>query len=382
VDTKRRAITSFLDWVNRKKLPVADFAECHLTAFLRRPALRRWKHRLPPERAALRGFLDHLRGEAARAPLKAGSAPRSRAALEIEDRYVNYLRNERGLSERSVEIYVPRVREFIGAWEAALGELSPPALKAQFVRDFLLNRVRSKDQAFESVRLLAAALRSLMHFLFLRGATAQDLALAVPTVRRWSLARVPSFLSPDEVERVVTTADRTTVRGRRDYAILLLLARLGLRAGEVVALEIGDICWRTAEFVVRGKGRILARLPLLADVGEALAQHLQDDRRCSTSRRVFLRKIGTSVGLTGPAAIGHVVRAALTKAGLRSARRGAAHLLRRSLATRMIRQGASLAQISEVLRHGSPVTTQLYAKVDFETLRGVARAWPDAGSTR
>jgi site-specific recombinase XerD len=292
------------------------------------------------------------------------------------------LRNERGLTARSIEVYAPRVREFLSAWEAALGSLSLPGLNAQLVRDFLLDRSRGRDHSSESVRLSATALRSLLHFLFLRGETIQDLSLAVPTVRRWSLASVPSFLSPEEVERVLSSTDRSTERGRRDYAILLLLARLGLRAMEVVTLEIDNIHWRTAEIGIRGKGQVFDRLPLLADVGEALSLYLQSGRPLSTSRRVFLRNVAPSVGLTGPAAVGGVVRAALTRAGLRSSRRGAAHLFRHSLATRMIRQGASLAQISEVLRHRSQVTTQTYAKVDFETLRGVARAWPGAGSTR
>jgi len=380
LNDRRRVAASFAEWLRRKKLSVGEAAESHVAAFLRRTGLRRSKTRLPSERAALRGLISHLQGAVGTGSLIPGSTETPHAALE--NRYVDYLRNERGLAERSVQVYLPQVREFLRAWEAAMGLLSPPALEAQFVRNFLLDRVRSRDRAFESVRLLAAALRSLLHFLFLRGETTQDLAVAVPTVRRWSLARVPSFLSPEEVEQVLATTDRTTEHGRRDYAVLLLLARLGLRAGEVTALEIGDIHWRTAEIVVRGKGREFARLPLLADVGEALALHLQGNRRFSTSRRVFLRQTGPSIGFTGPSAVSCVVRAALIKAGLRSSRRGAAHLLRHSLATRMIRQGASLAQISEVLRHRSLVTTQIYTKVDFETLRGVARAWPGAGSSR
>jgi len=195
-------------------------------------------------------------------------------------------------------------------------------------------------------------------------------------------ATVPAFLLHEEVERVLSATDRSIPRGRRDYAILLFLARLGLRAGEVVRLELGDIRWRTGEFVVRGKGRVLDRLPLLADVGEALALYLRKDRGRRSSRRVFLRMWAPRVGLTGPAAVGHVVRAALARAGLRRTSRGAAHLFRHSLATRMIRHGASLAEISEVLRHRSQNTTEIYAKVDFEALRGVARPWPGAGGAR
>lgn len=251
---------------------------------------------------------------------------------------------------------------------------------ARLVRDCLLERIRPRSS--EYARLLAAALRSFLRFLYLRGDTALDLSRAVPTVRRWRQAAVPAVLSPAEVERVVSAPDRSTPRGRRDHAILLLLARLGLRAGEVVALELGDVRWRTGELVVRGKGRVLDRLPLLADAGEALALYLRQDRGASASRRVFLRMLAPRVGLGGPGAVGHIVRRALTRAGLRAGRRGAAHLFRHSLATQMIRHGASLAEIAEVLRHRSQGTTALYAKVAFETLRGVARPWPAAGGAR
>lgn len=375
---RRRAAVAFVGWLDRKKLSVGEVDEAHVALFLRRLGSRRSRSRLLGERAAVRAFLVHFRETEGQGHASSGGAETHWTVLE--NRYVDYLRNERGLTETSVRIYLPRVRVFLKAWEADMGSLSPLALTAQIVRDFLIGYVRSRSS--ESVRLLAAALRSLLHFFFLRGETSQDLSLAVPTVRRWSLASVPFFLSSEEVERVLSMTDRSTERGRRDHAILLLLARLGLRAGEVVALEIDDIHWRTAEIVVRGKGRNLDRLPLLADVGEALSLYLQRDRHLSSSRRVFLRRVAPAVGFSGPSAVGHVVRAALTRAGLRSSRRGAAHLFRHSLATRMIRRGASLAQIAEVLRHRSPVTTQIYAKVDFETLRGVTRAWPGTGGTR
>lgn len=184
------------------------------------------------------------------------------------------------------------------------------------------------------------------------------------------------------MEQIIASPDRTTPPGRRDYAILLLLARLGLRAGEVVALELGDIRWRIGEFVVRGKARALNCMPLPSDVGEALASYIQIDRGTSATRRVFLRSIAPRVALTGPAAVGHVVRRAMALAGIHRSCRGAAHLLRHSLATRMIRNGASLTQIAEVLRHESTGSTELYAKVDFETLRSVGRPWPEVGGAR
>jgi len=174
---------------------------------------------------------------------------------------------------------------------------------------------------------------------------------------------------------VLAATDQSTA-GRRDYAILLLLARLGLRAGEIVTLELNDIRWRIGEIVIRGKGRVIESLPLPADVGAALAQYLREDRSIREGRRVFRRVYAPPVGLTGPAAVGHIVRLSLTRAGVQRSGRGAAHLFRHGLGTQMIRKGASLAEISQVLRHRSLNTTAIYAQVSFEALRTVARPWP------
>jgi site-specific recombinase XerD len=195
-------------------------------------------------------------------------------------------------------------------------------------------------------------------------------------------ASVLVVLSPDEIERALATADRSTPRGRRDYAVLLLLARLGFRASEVMTLELDDIHWRAAEIVVRGKGRQRDHVPLLTDVGDALTQYLREDRGASPSRRVFLRLIPPRVGLSRPCAIDHIVRLSLQGAGIGPHPRHVAHLFRHSLATRMIRHGASLAEIAEVLRHRSQTTTALYAKVSFEALRSVARPWPVQGGAQ
>lgn len=201
----------------------------------------------------------------------------------------------------------------------------------------------------------------------------------MPAVSKCRQSSVPTYLTPEQEEAIIATADRLTPTGRRDYAILLLLARLGLRAGEIIALELGDIRWRSAELVIHGKGQMVEHMPLLSDVGAALATYLHDDRGASTSRRVFLRIWAPRVGLAGPAAIGHIVRLAFARAGFRPAYRGAAHLFRHGLATTMIRHGASMMEIAEVLRHRSQDSTAIYAKVAFDDLRGVARPWPATG---
>lgn len=368
---KQATIAAFAQWISGQQgdCPVIDLGESDLTAFAARPL--KTSKSTPQELADVRGFLRHLRTQAV--------VPRREdSAADSLGRYVEYLRQERGLAERSIEVYTPYVQRFL-AGRAASGAMEAPDAGA--VRDFILERVDALGAGSESMRLVTVALRSFLRFLFQRGETSTDLSSSVPTARRWRQATVPSFLSPEEVERVLAVPDRECPRGRRAYAILLLLARLGLRAGDVVALELEDIQWRTAEITLRGKGRRIDHLPLHCEVGDALVAYLRD-RVHSTSRRVFLREIAPRVGLSGPSAIGAVVRCALAGGGLRAPRRCVSHLFRHSLASRLLRQGASMDEIAEVLRHRSPSTTAIYAKVDFETLRSVARRWPVSGGVR
>jgi len=371
---KKRAVArAFARWWRRRQVPGEALIDSHLVAFVARGPRGR-PARVRFELAALRPFLAHLRA-AAGVP-----TPPQRTEEPLEQRYADYLRHERGLAESSLRTYLPHIRAFLTAQAARPSGGAPAAWDGGTVRDFLLARRRRRSSP--SLRPLTAALRSFLRFCYLRGDTALDLALAIPPVRRWTPTAVPAVLAPAEVERVLATPDRATARGRRDHAILLLLARLGLRAGEVVALELGDLGWRTGEFLVRGKGGAQACLPLLADVGEALATYLRQGRGPSASRRVFLRLRAPRVGLGGPAAIGHIVRRALARAGLCPGRRGAAHLFRHSLATRLLRHGASLAEIAEVLRHRSSASTARYAQVDVDALRAVARPWPGAGGAQ
>jgi integrase/recombinase XerD len=356
---KRSVVAPFVRWVLSNRLAVSDLNESHLSAFAKRSPMQ--KARIDFEMSALRLFLRYLRAEAV------VSTPPASGEGGLAQRYVDYLRKERGLTKNSILVYVPFIRDF-------LGYVSSETLDAEIIQHFLLDRIRNRSS--ECARLLSVALRSFLRFLYLRGETAIDFSFSVPTVRKWRQAQVTPFLSPDEVARVLSGTDRSTPCGRRDHAILLLLARLGLRAGEVAALELGDILWRRGEIVIRGKGRVQDRLPLLADVGEALALYVSKDRGESASRQVFLRTYAPRVGLAGPAAVGHVVRHAFARVGLRRQGRGAAHLFRHGIATRMIRHGASIPEIAEVLRHRSMSTTQIYTKVDFESLRQVARPWP------
>jgi len=374
---KRLVMASFARWTTRKRLGLADLNESHGATFAKRSP-RRSKARVVFELAVLRLFFGYLR-LATGTPIPV-VAIESSPVDDLHRRYVDYLRNQRGLAENSIRVYSPYIHDFLTEVEARSGTVSLSGLNATTVQDFLMDRIQ--DRSSEYMRLLATALRSFLRFLYFCEETEIDLSASIPTVRKWRQATVPAFLSPDEVELVLSTVDRRTPRGCRDYAVLLLLARLGLRAGEIVVLELGDIDWRTGEIAIHGKARVQDRLPLVSDVGEALTLYLSNDRGHSSSRRVFLRLYAPCVGLAGPAAIGHIVRGAFARAGLHRTGRGAAHLFRHSLATRMIRHGASIAEISEVLRHRCKNTTEIYTKVAFEALRGVARPWPGTGGAR
>jgi len=170
-------------------------------------------------------------------------------------------------------------------------------MKASDISDFVLRHGQSMD--VRRAQLMTTALRSFFRFLFQKGELPVDLAASVPTVANWRLSTVPKYLTAEEVKRVLQTCDRRTATGRRDYAVLLLPARLGLRAGEVVALRLEDINWRAGEFLVRGKGLVYDRMPLPADVGEALASYLRRSRPACQTRRLFVRMRAPHLGLAG-----------------------------------------------------------------------------------
>ena len=371
---KRTIVAAFLRWSRNRRVPCSELGATDLEDFLggRRPGRNsRWRH----ARGIILRFLAFLHPDDPRpSPLE----PLEDACRnEILAQYQDFLINERGLTKQTVYVYTPLVRTAIAGLPRNSGSQRPCEWNAEAVHAFLLER--SQNRSSEGVRLVAVTLRSLLRFLYLRGEVAFDLSLGVSRFQKWKLATVPTYLSPAEVEKVLAACDVATPTGRRDRAILLLLGRLGLRAGEVVTLEVGDIAWRAGELLVRGKGQQRDHLPLPPDVGEALALYLRLDRGESSSRRAFLRMNAPREGLTGPASVGHIVRKLLARVGISRTSRGAAHMFRHSLATRMIRHGTSISEIAEVLRHRSQNTTRLYAKVAFQTLREVARPWPGEG---
>lgn len=316
-------------------------------------------------------FLEHVRTQGIIPPAQV-SLQKSPLA-ELECRYESYLRVERGLTGATVENYRPFVYRFVvdrfGDGPIFLKELGPSDISR-----FVLRHAYAASPG--RAKLMVTALRSFLRFLLQRGEIDVDLAVSVPPVADWRLSSVPKYLEFGEVEQLLATCDRSRPTGRRDYAILLLLARLGLRAGEVVALELDDIDWRASELMVRGKGLVHQRVPLLADVGEALAAYLRQDRPSCNTRRVFIQMKAPRRGFAGPSTVDTIVRRALERADLHPPLKGA-HLLRHSLATGMLRRGASMAEIGQVLRHRAPATTEIYAKVDIGGLRSLAQPWPE-----
>jgi len=224
-------------------------------------------------------------------------------------------------------------------------------------------------------KAMTSALRSFLRYARYYDFIQTDLAACVPCVADWADASIPKGLPIKHVNRVLASCDQKSAIGRRDYAVLLLLTRLGLRAGEVVSLALDDIDWEAGQLTVRGKGHCSARLPLPADVGKAIAAYLRYARPRSPNRSLFLKVQAPVVSLKNSASVGLIVRRALARAGIEARRKGA-HLFRHSLATEMLRRGASLAEIGELLRHRSPQTTSVYAKVDLASLRTLALPWP------
>jgi len=246
-------------------------------------------------------------------------------------------------------------------------------LRAKDIIDFVLQDTSRRGR--KDAQHTATGLRSFLGFLLQQGRITTNLAAAVPTVAGWPLSQLPRFLEAEQVEEVLRSCDRRTKVGKRDYAILLLLARLGLRSSEVVKLSLDDIDWRAGELLVRGKGDRIDKMPLLQDVGQALVAYLRMARPDSSCRRVFLRRFAPYEGLSGAGTLGGIVRTAMNRAHIQAPHRGA-HVLRHSLATRMLGHGASLAQIGHVLRHQYVGSTQIYAKVDLNALRRLALPWP------
>lgn len=364
-------LANFGKWLGRSGLTATSVDEPLIEEFIKDRQTEGRLHR--GDVAVLRQFLDHLR----RFDVVPRRKPIQEQPLleEILSRYGKYLKSERGLVNATIINYQPAIRKFL-IERFGEGPFLFRELKQSDISGFVLRHFQ--NMSLKRAQLMTTALRSFFRFLFERGELQIDLAASVPTVAGWRSSEVPKYLIPEEVDRLLRACDRQTSSGRRNYAILLLLARLGLRAGEVVDLKLDDIDWRAGEIIIRGKGLFHDRMPMPRDVGDALASYLRTDRPRSQIRQLFLCMRAPRRGFAGASTVTTIVRRALDRADLHPVLKGA-HLLRHSLATSMLRSGATMAEIGEVLRHRVPNTTEIYAKVDFDGLRSLAHEWPVGG---
>ena len=356
----------FGQWLERHRVPLAQVGSEHPTWFLRERYRSKARHRgdgafFPPLRDILiRDGVIVPTGEAVRNPVKT-----------LIEEFALYLRQERRLAATTTERYAAFVEDWLmdrfGEGPANLSAVSAAEIVGYVRR-------RAPTVARKTAKLMVSALRSFLGYAHYRGYIKLDLAIGIPPVADWTSTSIPRGLPAQDVRRVLQRCNRRSSTGRRDYAILLLLARLGLRAHEIAGLTLDDIDWENGLVTVRGKGGV-HQLPLPPDVGKAIATYLKSRRPCAQSRKIFLRGVAPVMPFKRPGSIGTVVRHALRRAKINSVRKGS-HQFRHTWATEMLRRGASRAEIAELLRHRNVQTTTIYAKVDLASLRTLAVPWP------
>jgi len=368
VHKQKRLFSDLSDWLQTQELTFGDLSFRLVDRFLRdRRAAGFARHKT---HRTLRPILDYLRRLKIAPPLEA--PVREGPAKVILDRYRRFLTTERSLIATTVEGYVNRLRPFLDSRNSAdglaleLGNLSPADIISFVV-------ARCPRQNSGMAKLTVTALRSFLGFLHLEGITERSLVCAVPSVARRRLVGLPKGLEPDQVQRLLASCRANTPVGCRDLAILTLLIRLGLRRGEVAKLMLDDIDWRTGTIVVRGKGNCIERIPLPQDVGLRLVKYLEQARPANAlGRAVFVRCVAPHHHLT-PTRVSTIVADAARRANLG---RVHAHRLRHTAAMQLLSTGASLPEIGQLLRHVRSETTAIYAKVDRNGLRMIARPWP------
>lgn len=363
-----RLMADVSEWLAGRGLGPCDLTEVRVAELL---SARRAAGRLHLLSArAMVPLLEYLRG--------VGVVPVAVARMSVTpsevliERYSAYLREQRGVSSSTVRNYVGVARVFLAWREVTTGTLALEELDAAAVIAFVLGDTQRGSVG--SAKCLVTRLRVFLRFLHVEGETGRELSGAVPSVASWRLAGLVKALDAGALTRLLASCDRRTRVGRRDFAVIMLLSRLGLRAGEVAALRLSDIEWRSGELLVRGKGSRQERLPLPGDVGEALAGWLARGRsRCDS---VFvLTRVRAPHGGISATAVSQIVRRACQRAGLPIV---SAHRLRHTAATEMLRAGGSLTEVGQVLRHRSRDVTSIYAKVDRLALAQVVMPWPGA----
>ena len=361
-------VSGLLTWVASRRWTLADLDERRVEQYLRHRAENQSIQ--PGDRAALKRWLSVLREEGT---IRPAVLPPPTSHDRIFQEFDAYLRTECGLAPKSIVRHLPFIRRFLHevcpAGDGDLGKISQEKVIRYIER-------HAQDWSPATGKAMCWSLRAFLRYLHHQGLNSHALADCVPSIRRWKLANLPTFLPAAQVQRVLDGCDQATPMGRRDYAIVMMLAKLGLRADEVATLTLDDIDWRASEMLVRAKGRQRARMPIPPDVGAAIVGYLRNGRPRSSCRRLFLRALAPHVGFASGCAITMIAKAALDRVGIEGCAHRGAHIFRHSLATELLRSGATLAEIGQLLRHESHDTTRIYAKVDIEALRTLSLAWP------
>lgn len=369
--------TAFDAWLAGQSVELANVCDEHVDAFIRRPYCPRSDCQDTPRRhepPAIRQLLRYLRGQG----LCAGAPIVVVPADALVARFEEYLRHERGLAVTTIAYYRTLARDFLVHRFGDDG-IDLPAICSADVIGFV--RYRARRLRPRALKQVVNALRAFLRYAEYRGEIHEAVISAVPAVAAWSTT--PALLraiSAEHARRAIESCDQATAVGRRDRAVLLLLARLGLRGGEVISLLLDAIDWDAGLLRVRGKNGYQCPMPLPVDVGKAIAACLRHGRPPSADRHLFLRaRAPCRALLHGSDGIGSIVRNALERAGVGAPHKGS-HQFRHALAIQMLRGGASLPEIAEVLRHRSQLSTAIYAKVDHAALRPLALPWPGSAS--
>jgi len=358
-------------WLAATGAGLADIQETLVTRYLAERA--RHRPRRKGDASALARLLSVMRDAAVIAPRP---VPEGDPHEDLLDAYALYMERQRGLAPISIASHLWFLRPFLKELRV-ISRADAARLSGREVARYVERH--ASDHGPTTARIMCSRIRGFLRYLHAEGFLVQDLTAALPSVRRSTEVGLPRFMPIEDVERILAGCDRSTVIGRRDYAILMLLARLGLRATEVARLSLDDFDWHAGQFTVHGKGRKTAIMPLPPDVGAAIADYLQDGRPRSDSRSLFLLAVAPYVGFKGAPAVQTVARKAIGRAGVTGLAGRGSHAFRHSLATGLLRSGATLTEIGQLLRHEQPDTTRIYAKVDIGSLRTLSQAWLGGG---
>jgi site-specific recombinase XerD len=377
IEAYGKYLTAFCVWLAQSRTRLSEMDE-HRAVELFRPEDQP-PYKVKHQRFMVRRFMRFLVGLKLAAP-PPEIAPRDPVRLRIKQNYEEYLSRQRGLSGRTIYHswrLADRLLNF--RFGKKVGDLAE--ITANDVAAFLQEAVGSKKHPFRD-KTLSSHLRNFLRYLFKIGATPANLSLGVPSVAQRRGSRLPRHLRLEDVERVLQAVLADTTTGKRNHAMVLLIARLGLRASEVVRIQIDDIDWRNGGILVRGKGESHDRVPLPPDVGEALAHYVQFERKTS-SRALFVQKRPPNAPFKDGQVLNNILTRAFKRTGVKPpAPYIGSHILRHSLATNLVQRGASLQEIGDMLRHRSQTSTMLYAKLDVDGLRSIAKPWPVAGGVR